>query len=72
VKHYPDTDDLTPKVWREMAALLTKTHMAVAQNASEPFGPLKEGFSFGGWKLVFSELEELSSGRPYNPCQAGL
>jgi hypothetical protein len=72
VKHYPDTNDLTPKIWRDMALLLTKVHMAVGQSPEDRIGPLKEGFKYGGWELVFSELEEIATAQPYNPCTAGL
>lgn len=70
IQHYPGTGDLTPKVWRDMASLVTRVHMEIKQK--EPLGPLEAGFRHGGWELVFSELEEVLFGQPYNPCNAGL
>jgi hypothetical protein len=72
VQHYPGTGDLTPKLWRDMAQLLTRLHMENQQEENR-LGPLKAGFVFqNGWELVFSELEEIANGKPYNPCQEFL
>lgn len=71
VQHYPGTGELTPKLWRDMAVLLTRLHM---DSRKLPLlGPLKQGFRFeNGWELVFSELEELSSNHTYNACDPTL
>lgn len=66
VQHYPGTDDLTPNVWRDMASLVIKIHMDPATLG----GPLKKGFTFGGWELVFSEIEEIARGEKYDPCKS--
>ncbi|KAH9253711.1 hypothetical protein BASA81_008329 [Batrachochytrium salamandrivorans] len=71
VQHYPGTGELTPKLWRDMALLLTRLHMDTKKLPL--LGPLKQGFKFeNGWELVFSELEELSKNHTYNACDPTL
>jgi hypothetical protein len=67
VRHYPNTDNLTPQVWRDMAGLLTAVHMD--PDALKGELSVKSGFAFGGWELVFSEPEELATGNLYYPCK---
>ena len=68
MKHYPNTDGLTPKLWRDMAALLTSVHLEPDTLVGEV--SVRDGFAFGGWELVFSELEEQATAAKYDPCDA--
>ena len=70
VTNYPGIG-LTPKIWEEMVDLILAIH------TKPQFLPkqltVKSGFSFGGWKLVFNELEEsieILKGNGYNSCKA--
>jgi hypothetical protein len=50
-----------------MAELLTRIHMD--SKKTPKLGPLQAGYKFQeGWELVFSELEEVATGKLYNPC----
>jgi len=66
MRHYPNTDDLTPQIWRDMATLLTLIHMD--PDLIESDVTAAAGFKHGGWEIVFSEPEEKLSGRTYDPC----
>jgi len=66
VTHY-DGIDLTPRVWEEMTDLI----LAVQTKPASLGTKLGAGFKFGGWTLVFNELEESyaqSQGRAFNAC----
>jgi len=66
MRHYPNTDDLTPQIWRDMASLLTAIHMDPDSLRGELTAA--SGFKHGGWELVFSEPEEILTKRVYDPC----
>ena len=71
LRHYPfasGEEALTPGVWRDMASLLTTVHLEPDKIVGEL--SVRSGFTFGGWELVFSELEEKAHGAAYNPCSA--
>jgi hypothetical protein len=70
VTNYPGIG-LTPKIWEEMTDLILAIQTK-PQLLSKKL-TVKDGFSFGGWKLVYNELEELmeqARGHPYNSCKA--
>lgn len=54
--HYPGIG-LTPKVWQEMTDLILAIHTDPERLETKRI-TVKEKFAFGGWKLVFNELEE--------------
>jgi hypothetical protein len=60
---------LTPRVWEEMTDLILAIHTKPASLGTR----LVSGFKFGGWTLVFNELEEAYNqerGLAYNACEA--
>lgn len=70
VTNYPGIG-LTPKIWEEMTDLILA--IQTKPNTLTKKMTVKDGFSFGGWKLVFNELEEMmekAKGHPYSSCEA--
>lgn len=68
VTHYKGLD-LTPKIWEEMMDLILKIH--TKPNEISPKITVKNKYKFGGWHLVFNELEEMMEirkNRAYNSC----
>jgi len=70
VTHYPGIG-LTPRIWEEMTDLILAIHTKPQTLPKQM--TVKDGYAFGGWKLVFNELEELmdkAKGHPYSSCEA--
>jgi hypothetical protein len=70
VSHYAGID-LTPRIWEEMMDLILAIQTRPVTLPKKM--TVQDGYSFGGWKLVFNELEELmeqAKGNPYNSCNA--
>ena len=70
VTNYPGIG-LTPKIWEEMVDLILAIHTKPQVLPKQL--TVKSKFSFGGWKLVFNELEEsieILKGNGYNSCKS--
>jgi hypothetical protein len=70
VTHYPT--GLTPRVWEEMTDLILAIQTKPETLAGKKM-TVKAGYAFGGWKLVYNELEETmekANNNAYNACNA--
>jgi len=68
VSHYPGIG-LTPKVWKEMTDLILDIH--TNPESLDKKMTVQDDFKYGGWTLVFNELEhhfKKQKGDEYNPC----
>lgn len=69
VTHYRNID-LTPRVWEEMMDLILKIH--THPETLPPEMTVANKYSFGGWHLVYNELEDIMNsynGKRYSSCE---
>lgn len=67
VSSYP-LPDLTPALWTTMHDVVHAVHVEPETLPQDGSFSVRDRYRFGGWHMVYNELELEAEGKNYNPC----